>query len=145
MANSSPPLNVYLTIDTEIWCDGWDNIDAKFPSAYKKYITGATNNGDYGLPFQLKLLKEHGLKAVFFVEPLFATRFGLQPLQDIVGLIREFDQSVELHLHTEWIDEAKQPLFPHIKEKREHIKYFDYQQQCHLIALGADLLRHERH
>ncbi len=140
MTDSFDVLNVYLTVDTEIWCDGWSNIDAKFPGAFQKYIYGKTGNGDYGLPFQLQLLKEHGLTAVFFVEPLFATRFGLDALQEIVGLINEYGQSIELHLHTEWIDEARQPVFSHIKEKREHIKNFNQSEQCDLIALGKDLL-----
>ena len=140
MSNSLDELNVYLTVDTEIWCDGWNDIDAKFPAAFKKYIYGKTKYGDYGLPFQLQLLKEHDLKAVFFVEPLFATRFGMNALREIIGLINEYGQSIELHLHTEWIDESKQPIFPDIKEKREHIKDFNYAQQCDLIALGKDLL-----
>ena len=140
MASASSGLNVYLTVDTEIWCDGWDSIDAKFPNAFSKYIYGKTRDGNYGLPFQLQLLKEHNLKAVFFVEPLFATRFGLDALQEVAGLIKEYGQSIELHLHTEWIDESRQPIFPHIKEKREHIKDFDYAQQCELIAMGKDLL-----
>jgi len=76
MSNSNPPLNVYITVDTETWCGGWNNIDAKFPQAFKNYIYGKTNKGDYGLLFQLNLLKKHGLKAVFFVEPLFSMRFG---------------------------------------------------------------------
>ena len=133
-------MNVYLTVDTELWCDGWHDIDAKFPAAYQKYIVGKTSSGDYGLPFQLKLLQEHALKAVFFVEPLFATRFGIQPLNEMVHLIQEYGQSIELHLHTEWIDESKQKLFPHIKEKREHIKYFSLEEQIELIALGKQLL-----
>lgn len=140
MTDSCDMLNVYLTVDTEIWCDGWSNIDAKFPDAFQKYIYGKTSKGDYGLPFQLQLLKEHDLNAVFFVEPLFATRFGMDALQEIVGLINEYGQSIELHLHTEWIDESKQPVFPHIKEKREHIKEFNQSEQCDLIALGRDLL-----
>ena len=140
MADSFDILNVYLTVDTEIWCDGWSAIDTKFPGAFQKYIYGKTNNGDYGLPFQLKLLKEYDLNAVFFVEPLFATRFGLDALQEIVGLINEYGQSIELHLHTEWVDEAKQPIFSHVKEKREHMKNFSFSEQCDLIALGKDLL-----
>ena len=140
MADSPELLDVYITVDTEIWCDGWNNIDAKFPDAFNKYIYGKTSGGDYGLPFQLELLKQHNLKAVFFVEPLFATRFGMNALQEIVDLIGEYGQSIELHLHTEWIDESRQPIFPHIKEKREHIKDFDLQQQSELIALGKHLL-----
>ena len=133
-------LDVFLTVDTEIWCDGWRNIDTKFPNAFKKYIHGKTKGGEYGLRFQLERLKEYQLKAIFFVEPLFATRFGMDALQEIIGLIKEYDQSIELHLHTEWIDESRQPLFPHIQEKREHIKEFNFAEQCELIGLGKELL-----
>ena len=36
-------LDVFLTVDVEVWCDGWDNIDAKFPDAFKRYIYGPTS------------------------------------------------------------------------------------------------------
>lgn len=140
MSTLDKPLNVYITVDTETWCGGWNNIDAKFPQAFKSYIYGRTNKGDYGLPFQLKLLNEHGLKAVFFVEPLFSKRFGQTALQEVVGLIHEANQNVELHLHPEWTDESTEVIFPHIKEKREHLKYFNRQEQTELIAIGKKLL-----
>ena len=141
MSSSKFPLNVYITVDTETWCGGWDSIDAKFPQAFKDYIYGHTKNGAYGLPFQLKLLKEYGLNAVFFVEPLFSTRFGRDALQEVVGMIRDANQSIELHLHPEWTDESKQVIFPHIKEKREHLRYFTVEEQTHLLSLGIELLK----
>ena len=141
MSSSNTPLNIYITVDTETWCGGWNDIDTKFPQAFKNYIYGSTKGGDYGLPFQLKLLNEHGLKAIFFVEPLFSTRFGRDALQEVVGLVHEANQSVELHLHPEWTDESKQTIFPHIKEKREHLKYFTYEEQSKLISLGIELLK----
>ena len=133
-------LAVLITVDTEVWCDGWRNIDAKFSGAFTKYIYGSTRNGDYGLPFQLKILNEYGLKAVFFVEPLFALRFGMSPLQEIIGLIQETGQRVELHLHTEWVDESRTPVFPDIREKRQHITNFALDEQEQLIRKGIELL-----
>ena len=103
-------LDVFFTVDVEIWCDGWVDIDKKFDDAYRKYIIGPTSKGDYGLPYQLEVLKDHAIPGTFFVEPLFSTRFGNQPLEEIVGLIRESGQEVQLHLHTEWVDESKEPL-----------------------------------
>ena len=141
MSSQNRPLDIYITVDTETWCNGWDNIDAKFPQAFKNYIYGPTKNGDYGLPFQLKILNEYGLKGVFFVEPLFSKRFGHDALQEVVGLIQEANQSVELHLHPEWTDESRQVIFQDIKEKREHLKFFSYEQQCTLISLGIELLK----
>lgn len=140
MANAQSPLNVYITVDTETWCGGWKNIDEKFPHAFSNYIYGKTSQGDFGLPLQLKLLNEYGLKAVFFVEPLFSMRFGKSYLDEVVGMILDAKQSVELHIHPEWTDESKKVIFPHIKNKREHLKYFTFEEQKELISLGIQLL-----
>lgn len=134
-------LSVYLTVDVEIWCDGWIGIDKKFASAFSKYIYGPTSKGNFGLPYQLQLLKHHGLTGVFFVEPLFSTRFGADPLAEIVGLVRENAQEVQLHLHTEWVDESKDPLLENVHAKRQHLRYFDLEEQKLLIAAGASLLK----
>jgi len=82
-------LDVFLTFDVEVWCDGWNDLDTKFPNAFKRYIYGPTSRGNYGLPYQLRELQEHGLTGIFFVEPLFSTRFGLNSLTEILSLIRE--------------------------------------------------------
>ena len=129
-------LNVFLTVDVEVWCGGWDSIDTKFPEAFQRYVYGPTTRGNYGLPYQLQLLSDTGLTGVFFVEPLFSGRFGTDPLAEIVGLIGEKSQEVQLHLHTEWVDEAIEPLFPGIKEKRQHMRHFSLEEQNILIAKG---------
>jgi hypothetical protein len=133
-------LDVFYTVDVEIWCDGWIDIDRKFPQAFKKYVYGPTGTGRYGLPYQLDCLKDHGLAGVFFVEPLFSTRFGKQPLDEVVGLIRDSGQEVQLHLHTEWVDESSQPLLADCSRKRQHIFMYSLEEQTRLIAVGASLL-----
>lgn len=133
-------LDVFLTVDVEIWCNGWDDIDRKFPRAFEQYIYGPTAKGDYGLPYQLRVLRDHGLTGVFFVEPLFAARFGEQPLAEIVGMVNEAGQEVQLHLHTEWVDEARVPMLPDQRAKRQHLRYFSRAEQATLIAQGAGLL-----
>lgn len=137
----NPMLDVFFTVDVEVWCDGWLNIDEKFPNAFRKYIYGPTSKGNFGLQYQLDVLKGHGLTGVFFVEPLFSTRFGGQPLAEIVGLIRESKQEVQLHLHTEWVDESKEPLLEGAHAKRQHLRYFSMEEQTILIAAGAELLK----
>jgi hypothetical protein len=133
-------LDVHFTIDVEIWCDGWDNIDREFNDAFKSYIYGPTKKGFYGLPYTLKELNDHGLTGTFFVEPLFSLRFGAAPLQEVVNLILDANQLVELHLHTEWIDEARDRPLPYITEKRQHLRYFSQNEQKTLISIGKDLL-----
>lgn len=134
-------VNVFITVDTEIWCGGWDNIDQKFPDAFEKYILGPTPRGHWALPKKLDILQQHGLKASFFVEPLFSLRFGAEPLQQIVQLINQANQEIQLHLHTEWVDEALQPVFESAAEKKQFLYQFSVDQQQHLLELGTKLLK----
>lgn len=133
-------IDVFLTVDVEVWCDGWEDIDAKFPSAFERYIYGPTSRGDYGLPYQLHQLQEHGLTGVFFVEPLFSTRFGLEPLCEIISLVRERGHEIQLHLHTEWVDESSVPLLDSITGKKQFLRYFSLEEQTILIRTGMKLI-----
>lgn len=133
-------LDVFFTVDVEIWCGGWKNIDAKFPQAFQQYVYGRTARGEYGLRYQLQQLRDHGLYGVFFVEPLFATRFGIAPLTEIIGLIKEYGQEVQLHMHPEWVDESLKPLLPKIRRKRPFMRDFSLQDQTTLIAAGIQLI-----
>ena len=133
-------LDVFYTVDVEIWCDGWVDIDAKFANAYRQYIIGPTSSGNFGLPYQLEVLKDHGILGTFFVEPLFATRFGNGPLEDIVGMIESGGQEVQMHMHTEWVDEAREPLIENMTGKRQHLFHFSLDEQVRLIETGAALL-----
>lgn len=134
-------LDVFYTVDVEVWCGGWQDLDRKFPDAFRRYIHGPTTRGDYGLPYQLRMLQAHGLTGVFFIEPLFALRFGQAALDDIVGLVREAGQEVQLHLHTEWVDEAREAVLPGPQRKRQHLRYFSREEQTVLIAKGLELMR----
>lgn len=134
-------LKVFFTVDVEIWCGGWQDIDRKFPDAFRRYIYGPTARGQYGIPYQMDLLSQHNLKGVFFVETLFALRFGQQALDDIVGMIVEGGHEVQLHLHTEWVDEALDNLFEGTHAKRQHLRYFSRDEQSILIAKGIAQMR----
>ena len=133
-------LDVFITVDVEVWCDGWNDLDTKFPNAFKRYIYGPTSRGNYGLPYQLCKLQDHGLTGVFFVEALFSTRFGLNSLAEIISLIREKNHEIQLHLHTEWVDESKKPLLDNIAGKKQHLRYFSLEEQTILIQEGAKLI-----
>lgn len=133
-------LDVFITVDTEIWCGGWKELDARFPDAFRRYVYGPTSSGEYGIPFQLKLLADHGLAASFFVEPLFSARFGREPLAEVVGLIREAGQEIQLHCHTEWVDEARDRRLPAVDSKRQFMRLFDENDQTRVIAAGLAFL-----
>jgi len=133
-------MRVVLTFDVEVWCNGWRSLDDDFPRAFGRYVYGRSKAGDYALPHTLRILRRHGLKAVFFVEPLFAARFGTQYLDEVVALIADAGHEVQMHLHPEWTDEIKPPPLPDIPGKRQHLCYYSLEEQTHLIAFGKSML-----
>ncbi len=133
-------MNVHLTFDVEVWCNGWDSLDASFPGSFERYVYGGSKHGQYALPMTLEILNRHGLKGVFFVEPLFAARFGIEHLATIVKLIQDAGQEVQLHLHPEWTDEIRPPLIENSSRKRQHLVYYDLHEQTTLIGVGRAML-----
>ena len=133
-------MNVFLTFDIEVWCNGWDDLDRAFPGSFARYVYGRSRHGDYALPQTLAILNRYGLKGVFFVEPLFATRFGNEHLEIIVRLIREAGHEIQLHLHPEWTDEAREPIIENCATKRQHLSYYTLEEQTALIAHGKKML-----
>jgi len=133
-------LDVYITFDTEIWCDGWNNLDDKFNDYFQRYVYGHTSKGEYALPINLKILEDNGLKATFFVEPLFSERFGIAPLSELVGVIQQAKQDVQLHIHTEWLDEAHNRLLPDIDVKTQYLFQFELDHQERILQHGLELL-----
>lgn len=55
-------LQVHITFDIEVWCGGWDDLDARFPAAFERYFYGRSEAGAYALPRTLEILNAHGLQ-----------------------------------------------------------------------------------
>lgn len=134
-------MNVFLTFDVEVWCNGWSDLDRLFPDSFRRYIYGHSQHGDFGLPVTLEIMKRHGLAGIFFVEPLFAARFGIELLAEVVSLLQAGGQQVQLHLHPEWTDEALEPLLDNGREKRRHLTHYTLDEQTALIGHGRRLLQ----
>lgn len=142
-------LNVYLTVDTELWpySDGWPVTalspnKTSFDEEVAACFYGETAEGGFGLPYQIRLLNQHDLKATYFVEPLFADRVGHEHLVDVVDLIQHGGQEVQLHLHTEWLSEIHDPTIPaHFKQ---YMHQFTLDEQVALIAKGMRSLQAAR-
>lgn len=127
-------LNVLITVDVEMWPPAWDADAAAHHDAFRRYIHGVGTPADYGLPYQLRVLADHGLRAVFFVEPLFASVLGRSALEEVVGMIVEAGQDVQLHLHPEWLGRAGDPELP--GPYRLAMSELDTDGQAWLIGLG---------
>lgn len=131
--------HAFLTVDVEMWPPHWKADGPALRDAYHRYIHGVGRPAQYGLPYQLAVLNEHGLRAVFFVEPLFASALGREALAEVVGMIREANQEVQLHLHPEWLGRAGHPDLPGPHQLA--VKALEQTEQRRLIELGKHWLQ----
>jgi hypothetical protein len=106
-------VNVFITVDTEIWPAAplWPHTplghDYDASREIDAYFHGRHGGECWGIPFQLDALAAHGLKATYFVDPLFSYALGLGPLRDVVAMIAGREQEVALHLHPEWLTDPR--------------------------------------
>jgi hypothetical protein len=88
---------VFLTVDTEFaWRHHAAGLDVD--TIYARSIEPA----GVGLGYQLARLAHHGLKACFFVDPMPALVFGLEPVKRMIETILAAGQEVQLHMHPNW-------------------------------------------
>ncbi|MCX8475000.1 MAG: polysaccharide deacetylase [Sphingomonas sp.] len=91
------PTRVFLTVDTELmWRHHTAGHDAE------TIVQRSLEPAGVGIGWQLAQLAAHGLKACFFVDPMPALVYGLDPIRRVVGSILEAGQEVQLHLHPNW-------------------------------------------
>ncbi len=133
------PVRVFITVDTEVWPRYPDWREDKLAKDMRRDIYGVTPRGKFGLPFQIQVLNQHGLKAVFFVEGLFASAAGLDPLREIVTLVQEGGHEVQPHLHTEWLAWMREPILP--GKRGQNLADFSEDEQALLIGKASENLR----
>jgi peptidoglycan/xylan/chitin deacetylase (PgdA/CDA1 family) len=122
---------VLLTVDTEL--------------TWRHYAAGASWEENYarcyeaagvGVPYQLEMLARYDLKACFFVDPMPALVYGLEPVKRMVAPILAAGQEVQLHLHSFWHGLAQ--------GEREKIAFeltcFDFEAQLDMIRTARELL-----
>lgn len=88
---------VFITIDTELM---WRHHAAGLEAG--AVVARSLEPAGVGVGWQLAQLARHGLKACFFVDPMPALVYGLDPIKRIVGAILDAGQEVQLHLHPNW-------------------------------------------
>jgi hypothetical protein len=133
-------VQVFLTVDTEVWpqAQGWPHTPLPAGADCRRqiacYFWGGEAKRRLGLPFQLQTLKTHGLKATFFVDPLFSFALGIAPLREVVGAIRESGQEVALHLHPEWLTDPRASGLTAFAGP--YMRDYSEEAQCKLIEAG---------
>jgi hypothetical protein len=102
------------------------------------YFFGETTDGEFGLPYQVRMLREHGLTATFFVDPLFSYALGLDVLKDVVRIIQDAGQAVALHLHPEWVTDPRCRGLPEFRGPL--IAAYPVEVQRQLLRIGLERL-----
>jgi hypothetical protein len=124
---------VFITIDTELmWRHHVAGLDAG------TIVQRSLEPAGVGVGWQLEELGRHGLKACFFVDPMPALVYGLEPIKRVVGAILDADQEVQLHLHPNW-GGARQGDGGASYAPFQLIEY-SLAEQIKLIAGAADML-----
>jgi hypothetical protein len=132
-------MKVFLTVDTETWPRNPDWLQSNLEADIERDIYGATCAGRFGIDYQMDILTAHGLKAVFFVESLFACAVGLGPLRKIVAGIQKSGHEVQLHAHPEWLAWMPRPLLA--GRVGQYLKDFSFSEQVVLLREACGNLR----
>lgn len=103
------------------------------------YFYGGEGAAARGLPYQLRVLAAAGLKATYFVDPLFSYALGLAPLSDLVALIQGHAQEIGLHLHPEWLTDPRCAALPGFAGPLLHA--YGAADQARLVRAGCERLR----
>src|SRR5687767_12659984 len=131
-------LNVLYTVDTEVWPRTDDWRETGMVRELDCDIRGRTAKGDFGVGYQIDVLKSHGLRGVFLVEALFAGAVGVEPLRAIVSKVQDGGHEVQLHLHTEWLRRIEPPMLA--GRTGSNLRDYNEDEQAALIGRGLENL-----
>jgi hypothetical protein len=101
-------------------------------------IWGECPGGAFGIGWQMDVMDRHGLKGVYFLDPMPALVYGRQWLEPVVGGIVGRGHEVQLHIHSEWLQWAGQS--PVEGRLGRNIADFALADQITLLGLARDLL-----
>jgi hypothetical protein len=91
--------NVYFTVDTESSMGGaWEN-PSRRPLEAARHVFCRIAGEEYGIPFQVRMLKEFGFRATFFVETLATRCLGEADTRSVFDYLLREGQDVQLHIH----------------------------------------------
>lgn len=95
-----------ITVDTEL-SSSLHQRGVSLADNVDRSIWARTRSGAFGIGWQMEQLDRHGLKGVFFLDPMPALVHGTDFLAPIVHAIVARGHEVQMHIHTEWLAWAK--------------------------------------
>lgn len=125
------PTRVLLTVDTELT---WRHYVRG--NSWQENFAWSYDPAGVGVPYVLDRLATYGLKACFFLDPMPALVYGLEPIRRMVEPILAAGQEIQLHLHSFWVS-----LSEGVSEGANfELTCFDGARQRELIQTARDLL-----
>lgn len=98
----APQTLVVLSVDTEPSVAGAITHPDRHRPLIDEPVMGMAGGRSQALGFIVETLREHGLRATFFVETAHVRAFGEAPMRRYVDLLMAAGQDVQLHLHPVW-------------------------------------------
>jgi peptidoglycan/xylan/chitin deacetylase (PgdA/CDA1 family) len=134
---TAPNTALLITVDTEL-SSSLHQRGVSLADNVDRSIWGLAQGKPYGIGWQMDLLDRHGLKGVFFLDPMPALVHGADFLAPIVGAIVGRGHEVQMHIHSEWLAWAKDS--PVGGRQGRNIGDFSLADQIVLLGLAKQLL-----
>jgi hypothetical protein len=137
-------MNVYFTVDTESSMGGaWQHPERR-PLAAARHVFCSIAGEDYGIPLQVRMMKEFGLRGTFFVETLATRCLGESDTRAIFDYLLREDQDVQLHIHpnfyfySEFQNAQARGLHYKVPKPSDLIGHFDDAVQTQLLTEATE-------
>lgn len=131
---------VYITIDTEYSAGLAVQLgEHAREEVFDRSILCRTPDGDVGIVHQMEVMDDHGIKGVFFVDPMPALVWGTGAIARVVEPILARGHEVQLHLHPEWLEIAGDAN-PLGDRTGTNLHEFTEDEQVELLGMARDRL-----
>lgn len=101
-------------------------------------ILGKAGNRDFGIEWQMDQMERRDIKGVFFVDPMPALVYGPDCVARIIEPILRRGHEVQIHIHTEWLEWAKDS--PVEGRQGRNVSAFTQRDQAALINWACEAL-----
>lgn len=126
-----------ITVDTELSAL-FQQQGMSLDDNIRRSIWAEADGKPHGIGWQMDVMERHGLKGVFFLDPMPALVHGSDFLRPIVAAILSRGHEVQMHIHTEWL--AWTDRSPVGGRQGHSIGDFSLDDQTTLLRLAKTLL-----
>jgi hypothetical protein len=126
-----------VTIDTELSA-GLQAKGVPADANLRQSVLGETSAGAFGVGWQMDRFDRHGVRGVFFVDPMPGLVHGPEIVERMIEPILARGHEVQIHIHTEWLQWTRDS--PVEGRRGRNIGDFSLPDQIALIGWARDAL-----